>query len=90
MPLEATYIFPLPDRAAVTALRMTADDRVVEARAARSAARRGQEYDQAIAAGQRAAIAEEERPDVFTMRVGNILPGERVTRRADPGRPTVL
>ena len=29
-PLEATYIFPLPPRAAVTALRMEADGRVVE------------------------------------------------------------
>ena len=26
---------------------------------------------------------------MFTMRVGNILPGERVTVRADPGRPAV-
>ncbi|HEY6310220.1 MAG TPA: VWA domain-containing protein, partial [Streptosporangiaceae bacterium] len=39
------------------------------------------EYDQAIAEGRRAAIAEEDRPDVFTMRVGNIPPGERVTVR---------
>ncbi|MDQ2631518.1 MAG: hypothetical protein M3Y75_11205, partial [Actinomycetota bacterium] len=31
------------------------------------------------ASGRRAAIAEEDRPDVFTMRVGNILPGERVS-----------
>jgi Ca-activated chloride channel family protein len=77
-PLEATYVFPLPDRAAVTGMRMTADDRVVEA----ELAERGQArtaYQQAIAAGRRAAIAEQERPDVFTMRVGNILPGERVT-----------
>ena len=35
-------------------------------------------YDRAVQAGQWASIAEEERPDVFTMRVGNILPGERV------------
>jgi Ca-activated chloride channel family protein len=76
--LEATYIFPLPDRAAVTGMTMTADDRTVEAKLQeRSAAR--ETYDRAIAAGQRASIAEEERPDVFTMRVGNILPGERVT-----------
>ena len=33
------------------------------------------EYDEAVAQGRRASIAEEERPDVFTMRVGNILPG---------------
>ncbi len=31
-PLEATYIFPLPDRAAVIALRMEAADRVIEGR----------------------------------------------------------
>jgi Ca-activated chloride channel family protein len=77
-PLEATYVFPLPDRAAVTGMRMTADDRVVEAvLAERGEARAG--YDRALAAGRRAAIAEQERPDVFTIRVGNILPGERVT-----------
>src|SRR5262249_22201244 len=31
------------------------------------------------ASGRRASLREEERPDVFTMRVGNILPGERVS-----------
>ncbi len=76
--LEATYIFPLPDRAAVTGMTMTADDRVVEAELQERGAAR-EAYDRAIAAGQRASIAEEERPDVFTMRVGNISPGERVT-----------
>ncbi len=78
VPLEATYVFPLPDRAAVTAMSLTADDRTVRAELRERAAAREQ-YDQAVAAGQRAAIAEEERPDVFTMRVGNILPGERVS-----------
>jgi Ca-activated chloride channel homolog len=78
VPLEATYIFPLPDRAALTALTMTADDRTVEAALQERGAAR-EAYDQALAEGRRAAIAEEERPDVFTMRVGNILPGERVS-----------
>jgi Ca-activated chloride channel family protein len=80
VPLEATYIFPLPDRAAVTRLRMTAGDRVVEGVLKERGAARA-DYDQAMDAGQRASIAEEERPGVFTMRVGNILPGERVTVR---------
>jgi Ca-activated chloride channel family protein len=75
--LEATYVFPLPDRAAVTGMTMTADDRTVEAELEERGAAR-EAYDRAIEAGQRASIAEEERPDVFTMRVGNILPGERV------------
>ncbi|MFI5713046.1 VIT domain-containing protein [Kribbella sp. NPDC051620] len=76
--LEATYIFPLPPRAAVTGLRMTADGRTVEAELQERAQAR-ETYDQAIAAGQRASIAEEERPDIFTLRVGNIVPGERVS-----------
>jgi hypothetical protein len=77
-PLEATYIFPLPDRGAVTGMRMTADGRVVEAELQERGAAR-QAYADAIASGRRVSIAEEERPDVFTMRVGNILPGERVS-----------
>jgi Ca-activated chloride channel family protein len=78
VPLEATYVFPLPDRAALTGMRLTADDRVIEGvLREREEARR--DYDAAVAAGQRASIAEEERPDVFTLRVGNIMPGEQVT-----------
>ena len=89
VPLEASYIFPLPDRGAVTAMRMTADGRVVAAELQeREAARRA--YDKAIAAGHRAAIAEEERPGVFTMRVGNLLPGEGATVRLTLRRPAAL
>nr|BFE72218.1 hypothetical protein GCM10020092_055190 [Actinoplanes digitatis] len=76
--LEATYIFPLPDRAAVTGMTMTADGRTVIAELRERAAAR-EVYDRAIESGRRASIAEEERPDVFTMRAGNIPPGERVT-----------
>ena len=86
VPLEATYIFPLPDRAAVTAMRMECAGHVVEG-VLRERSRAREEYDQAIAAGHRAAIAEEDRPDVFTMRVGNIAPGERVTVRLVLAQP---
>ena len=79
-PLEATYIFPLPDRAAVTALSLRADGRTVEG-VLRERGQARADYQQAIAAGQRAAIVEEERPGVFTMRVGNIAPHEQVTVR---------
>src|SRR5262249_3398538 len=85
-PLEATYIFPLPDRAAVTRFRMEVAGRVVEGvLEERSKAR--QEYEQAIEAGHRASIAEEERPGVFTMRVGNLLPGEEATVRLTMAGP---
>jgi Ca-activated chloride channel homolog len=84
--LEATYIFPLPDRAAVTAMRMEAAGHVVEGMLKERAQARV-DYDQAIARGQQAAIAEEDRPDVFTMRVGNIAPGEQVTVRLTLAQP---
>lgn len=74
--IEATYIFPLPDRAAVHRFRMTVGERVVEG-VIDERGRARDTYDQAIAAGQRAAIAEEDRPGVFTLRVGNLMPGDR-------------
>ncbi|HEY4220888.1 MAG TPA: VIT domain-containing protein, partial [Myxococcota bacterium] len=75
-PLEATYIFPLPDRAAVTRFSMEVNGRVVEGvLEERGQARRT--YDNAIAQGKRASIAEEERAGVFTIRCGNLMPGDR-------------
>lgn len=79
-PLEATYIFPLPDRAAVTSFVMEVGDRRVEGvLEERSKAR--EQYEEALEVGYRAGIAEEERPNVFTLRVGNLMPGDeaRVT-----------
>lgn len=77
-PIEATYIFPLPDRAGVTRFRMTVAGRVIEGQLKeRGEARR--EYTQAIRDGHRAAITEEERPGVFTLRVGNLPAGESAT-----------
>lgn len=84
--LEATYVFPLPPRAAVTEFRMEADDRVVDGVLKERAQARA-DYDRALAEGRRAAIAEEDRPDVFTIRVGNIGPGERVTVRLKLSQP---
>jgi Ca-activated chloride channel family protein len=79
-PLEATYIFPLPDRLAVRDFRLDVAGRTIQG----VLQERGQaraNYDQAIRTGQRAAIAEEERPGVFTMRVGNLPAGESATVR---------
>jgi Ca-activated chloride channel family protein len=74
-PLEATYVFPLPDRAAVTRFAMRIGERIIEGvLRERGEARR--EYETALAEGHRAALAEEDRSGVFTISVGNILPGE--------------
>jgi len=79
-PIEATYIFPLPDRAAINRFRMEVGGRVVDGVIDERGAAREQ-YEQAIASGHRAAITEEERPGVFTLRVGNLMPGDKATIR---------
>ncbi|MGE0547237.1 MAG: VIT domain-containing protein [Kofleriaceae bacterium] len=79
-PIEATYMFPLPDRSAVHRFRMEVAGRVIEGVVEERGAAREQ-YDEAIAKGQRAAITEEERSGVFTLRVGNLMPGEAATVR---------
>ncbi|MEV6279236.1 VIT domain-containing protein [Nocardia sp. NPDC051832] len=76
--IEAVYIFPLPDRAAVTSFVADLAGRRVEGvLRERQAAR--DTYDQAVAEGHRAALAEEDRPGVFTTTVGNLQPGEEAT-----------
>ncbi len=79
-PIEATYIFPLPDRAAVHRFRMEVAGRVIDGVVDERGAAREQ-YDQAIAAGHRAAISEEDRAGVFSLRVGNLMAGESATIR---------
>lgn len=74
---EGVYVFPLPPEAAVDTLRMRIGARVVEGVIKeREAARR--KYAQARAAGARAALLEQERPNVFTSSVANIGPHETV------------
>ena len=74
-PIEAVYIFPLPPRAAVSGFSMKVGDHLVIGELKeRGAARRG--YRQALAAGKRASLAEEDRPNVFTLSVGNLMPGD--------------
>src|SRR5437763_15562368 len=68
-PLEATYVFPLPDRAAVTRFRFEVAGRVIEGELQERGQAR-QTYQRAIREGHRAALAEEDRPGVFTLRVG--------------------
>ena len=76
--IEATYVFPLPSRAGVTDFEASlAGRRVVGVLKERGQAR--VDYEQALVAGQRAAIVEEDRPDVFSVRVGNLGPGEEAT-----------
>ena len=77
-PVEALYVFPLPDDSAVHDMTMTAGDRVIRANIQKRAVAR-QQYEQAKAQGRRAALLDQERPNIFTQSVANLLPGEKVS-----------
>ena len=77
-PVEAIYVFPLPDDSAVHDMTMTAGNRVIRANIQKRAVAR-QQYETAKAQGKRAALLDQERPNIFTQSVANLLPGEQVT-----------
>lgn len=75
--IEAVYTFPLPQDAAVDRMTMTIGSRVVEAEIKRREEAR-RVYEAAKNAGQAAALLDQERPNVFTQSVANIMPGSKV------------
>lgn len=74
---EATYIFPLPVDAAVSAMEIETDARTIRAAIAKRDQAQ-QRYEAAVAAGVGAALLDQERPDVFTQTVSAIAPKGRV------------
>lgn len=76
-PIEVVYRFPLPENSAVSDLRMTIGDRVIQSDIMRREHARAT-FAEARAAGHTAALLEQERPNLFTQSVTNIAPGEDV------------
>ena len=78
LPINARYIFPASTRAAVHGMRMTVGEDVVIAHISeRQAAKK--KFTQARAAGKSASLLEQQRPNVFSMNVANIMPGDTVS-----------
>ncbi|WP_419659336.1 von Willebrand factor, type A protein [Desulfosarcina variabilis str. Montpellier] len=76
-PINARYVFPASTRAAVHGMRMTVGEEVIEAKIeARQKAR--QTFKKAKAAGKSASLLEQQRPNVFSMHVANVMPGETI------------
>ncbi len=76
-PIEAIYVFPASTRAAVYSMQMTIGERkIVATIKEREEAR--QDYEDARANGQTASLLEQERPNVFSMNVANIMPGDEI------------
>src|SRR5262245_24007226 len=76
-PINARYVFPASTRAAVHGLKMTIGNKVVEAKIKeRGEAKR--QFEQAKEQGKSATLLEEDRPNVFSMSVANVMPGDRI------------
>ncbi len=75
--IEAVYVFPLPQDAAINEFIMTIGDRKI-----RGIIRERQEaeriYKQARRQGHVASLLTQERPNIFTQKVANIEPGKKI------------
>lgn len=75
--IEAVYVFPLPDRAAVHSMTMRVAEReiVAEIKPREEAEHL---YEEAKRSGHAASLMTQERPNIFTQKVGNIPAGHKV------------
>jgi Ca-activated chloride channel family protein len=75
--IEAVYVFPLPQNAAINGFLMTIGERRI-----RGIIRERQEaeqiYQQAKSQGHVASLLTQERPNIFTQKVANIEPGKEI------------
>ena len=79
-PLDCRFLFPMPADAAAYRCEMHVNGRIILAKVEeRSAAR--QHFKKLKASGRRAALAESERDNLFTLQLGNVQPGDRILMR---------
>lgn len=78
--LRVRYRMPLPADGAVSGYEFEVGGRRIAGRVHRRQEAR-ERFEVAVAAGQTAALLEQERADVFTQELGNILPGEAIIAR---------
>ncbi|GAB4302625.1 MAG: hypothetical protein Fur0025_43510 [Oscillatoriaceae cyanobacterium] len=76
-PLEAIYLFPLPDEAAINGMEIHIGSRLIKGTVInREEARKL--YAQYITESRTASILEQERDNIFTQSIANIKPGEEI------------
>lgn len=75
--IEAVYTFPLPQNSAVDDMTMLVGDRTVRGRILRREQAQAV-YEAAKTGGQVASLLDQERANIFTQSVANIMPGEKI------------
>jgi Ca-activated chloride channel family protein len=76
-PINATYVFPASTRAAVYGMQMRIGDDLIVARI-KEREQAKQEFETAKKQGKSASLLEQDRPNVFTMNLANLMPQEQV------------
>jgi len=76
-PINARYIFPASTRAAVHGMRMHIGDEIIEAKIQERKTAEKQ-FNTAKKSGKSASLLKQNRPNVFSMNVANIMPGDTI------------
>ena len=76
-PINASYVFPASTRAAVYSMRMQLGNDIIVARI-KEREQAKQEFEKAKEEGKSASLLEQQRPNVFSMSLANIMPQEQV------------
>ena len=74
-PVESVYVFPLEERAAVCGFAITIDGKRVVGQV-KEREKAFDDYDNAMLEGHGAFLLDQERPNIFTASVGNLMPGQ--------------
>ncbi len=77
-PIEALYLFPLQEDSTVCGLTVTIGKKILRA-AIEERDTAFEAYDRAMENGDGAFLLDQERPNIFQMSVGNLLPNEEAT-----------
>jgi Ca-activated chloride channel family protein len=76
-PINAEYVFPASTRAAVHGLTMKIRDQLISA-VIKEREQAKATFEAAKKEGKSATLLEQQRPNVFTMNVANVMPGDRI------------
>lgn len=76
-PLNARYVFPASTKVTVHGMKMTIGNQVITAQIKEREEAR-EEYEEAKSEGKSASLLEQQRPNVFTMDVANVMPGDNI------------
>lgn len=76
-PINARYVFPASTKVSVHGMKMEIGDNLVIAKIKEKEEAK-KEFEQAKTEGKSASLLEEQRPNVFSMDVANIMPGDVV------------